>query len=565
MVANQKNNKKRISLNLFGLIFLLVGLGVLIAGPLHSLWQHADSSDWATVPAQIEQLSLAHKRDSDGGDQYQVTARYRYRWQGREYVGTRVSYDRGWDSLESEHRARHRYLNSYYRAGKSIPIRVNPEAPGEAWLLRELRWKRLLFMSVFAVIFAASGVAIMYAGRRPDGDPLALPAGPILSHERRSYWGLWAFGGLCILIVLPALLAVPDEWAKGNKAIVLALVFPLAGLWMIGLGVRHYRNWHRYGPAPLTLDPHPGQIGGDMGGHIQVARHWQQQDSYRVTLQCLQSYASGSGKNRRRSERLLWQQEQTAFSEGAGRGTELRFIFQPPVELPASEAPADSYHFWRLLLAGPRQPVALDRSYTVPLQRGTGRSRVSLPQRFVEDQQRRDSIAAQQAAASEIMLAQTGSGIRLSSRMGRHNGFKFGMLIFGLIFLASGGFLATMALQESGMLWVMAVPFLAIGVLMTLAALFMLGRSLEVEISDYELRWQRRWLGLPLRRRLLPLTSTPAITAVRSGSSNNGRQHTEYFQINAELDGKPLRIAEDIRGRDVAETLVAEIERWLSH
>lgn len=567
MAANQqrqKATKKRTGLKLFGLIFVLIGLGVLIASPLHTLWLHLDSSDWASVPAHIEQLSLAHKRDSDGGDQYRVTARYRYSWQGRDHVGARVSYDSGWDSLESEHRARYRYLNSYYSKGQPIMIRVNPDAPQQAWLLRELRWKRLSFMGLSALVFIGAGAAIIWIARRRATDPLSAPAGPIFSAERRGYWGLWAFGTLFILISLPALLAAQDEWAKGNKAVLLVLIFPVVGLWVIGRGVRQLRNWRFYGPAPVVLDPHPGQIGADVGGRIQVARRWQQQDSYRITLQCLHSYVSGRGKNRRRRERLLWQDEQTAYSEGAGRGTELRFLFQPPAELPASEAPADSYRFWRLLLTGPRQPVALDRTYTLPLLQGSQRSRVSIPQRFLVDQQRRDQVSALEAAAGEVTLSQISGGIRLFSPIGRHTGMKLSMLVFGLIFFGSGAFVGSMALDEGGLLWLMAAPFLGIGLLMSLGAVFMLGRSLEVEITQHELRWRRRWLGLSTGQRVLPVSPPLAIALKRTGGSSDGRTHVEYFHINIEVDGKPLRIAEDIRGRKVTEALQTEIERWLA-
>lgn len=401
--------------------------------------------------------------------------------------------------------------------------------------------------------------------RRDRGDPRDAPEGPIFSDERRGYWWLWLFGGLFILISLPAVLAIPEEWAKGNKAILAALLFPAAGLWIVGLGVRQFRNWRFYGPAPLTLDPHPGQIGGDIGGRIQLGRRSDSRQTYRVNLQCLYSRVTGSGKNRRRSETLVWQDDKAAYREGAGRGTELSFVFQPPENLPASETPSDNYHFWRLLLTGPREPVALDRTYTLPARSGTGRSGVSIPERFLEDQQRRDALAALEAAAGEVQLEQISGGIRLHSPIGRHSGMKLGFLAFGLVFAASGGFLVREALDERLFLWLMAAPFLLIGVIMVCGGLFMLGRSLDVEITDHEIRRRRYWFGLPMGQRFLRISVAPALSVTRSGGSSDGRKHVEYCHIQADVAGDKLRIAEDIRTRDTAEALLNEIRRWLAH
>jgi hypothetical protein len=47
---------------LFGLPFLLVGLGVLVMGPLDTLRLHAISAGWERVPAQVLHVNVASKR-----------------------------------------------------------------------------------------------------------------------------------------------------------------------------------------------------------------------------------------------------------------------------------------------------------------------------------------------------------------------------------------------------------------------------------------------------------------------------------------------------------------------
>jgi hypothetical protein len=385
----------------------------------------------------------------------------------------------------------------------------------------------------------------------------------IYSSEKNSYWVWWVFGSLFLLMPLPALVELPAELRKGNYPILFVLLFPLAGSWIIWLGVRVFRNWRHYGPLPVEMDPAPGQVGGDIGGRIRLRLPWRMENPYQLTLQCLRSTVRGSGKNRRRSESLVWQQEQVPFAEACAEGTELRFAFTPPEHLPESEPASDDYHFWRLLLSGPEKPVKLERTYELPVAKGETRSAISIPARHVEQQTAQAKIRALESAGSQIELTQLGDGVRLHSPFGLHMGMKLTLFLFGLVFAAAAAFLSWKALEEGGMLWLMAVVFSLFGYPMVLGGLFTVGRSLTTEIRAGQVRTVRRWLGLPLWRRSMALGRADQLVLTAGVKSNNGRRHTEYLHLEARDQGRKIRLAEDIGGREAAEALRDSLIRLL--
>ena len=549
---------------LFGLPFFLAGLAVLVLSPLDTLRLHWLSGNWARVPATLHSIEVVSSRSSDSTT-YRIVGAYSYSFSGHSYRNDRISYDTSSDNIGADHQRIVSRIRQREQRGE-LTAWVNPANPQQAFLSRDLRWKKLLFSTVFGLVFAGVGGAMMLFGnRRPktgSGAVGALP-GLIYSSEKNSYWVWWVFGSLFLLMPLPALVELPTELRKGNYPILFVLLFPLAGSWIVWLGVRVFRNWRHYGPLPVEMDPAPGQVGGDIGGRIRLRLPWRHDNPYQLTLQCLRSKVTGSGKNRSRSESLVWQQEIVPFADACAEGTELRFVFTPPEHLPESETPDNDYHLWRLLLSGPEKPVKLERTYQLPVRKGAGRSAISIPARHVEQQTAQAKIRALEAAGSQIELTQLGDGVRLHSPFGLHLGMKLMLLLFGLIFAASAAFLSYKALEEGGMLWLMAVVFSLFGYPMLLGGLFTVGRSLTTEIRAGQVRTIRYWFGLPLWRRRLALTRADQLTLTAGVKSNDGRRHTEYLHLEAKEQGRKIRLAEDIRGREAAEALQASLIRLL--
>ncbi|MDF1630594.1 MAG: DUF3592 domain-containing protein [Alcanivoracaceae bacterium] len=551
---------------LFGLPFLLAGLAVLVVSPLDTLRLHFVSGSWAQVPATLNNIDVISSRGSDSTT-YRIAGSYSYTFAGSHHQSSRISYDTGSDNIGNDHYDIVSRIKSRQQRG-TLTAWVNPAQPNESFLVRELRWKKVLFSSVFGLVFAGIGAFVMVSGLRKSSSHAVVingvtMAAPVYSSEKNSYWIWWVFGSLFLLMPLPALIDLPAELGKENYLILLVLLFPLVGGWLIWLGIRTFRSWRHYGPLPVQMDPAPGQIGGDVGGTIELREPWRMENPYRLTLQCLRSKVTGSGKNRSRSESLVWQQELVPFAEASAAGTLLQFVFTPPEHLPESEAVSNDYHLWRLLLCGPGKPIKLERTYNLPVAKGTVRSRVDIPTRHIEQQSTQARIRALEAADSQIQLTQLGDGMRLHSPFGLHLGMKVTLLVAGIVFAAAAAFLTHTAMQEGGMLWFMALVFSLFGYPMMLGGLFTVGRSLTTEIRAGQIRTVRRWFGIPLWRRQMELLRADQLKLAQGVKSNNGRRHTEYLHLVAEDQGRKIRLAEDISGREAAEALRDSLIRLL--
>lgn len=560
----QENGGKRnrILMNLFGLPFLLVGLGVLIGGPLETLWQHWQSQDWQAVPAQLDHLEL-ESHAGDDSTTYSISASYRYRYQGREYYGTRVGYDWGSDNVGNYHSRTVSQLRTDQARGQ-LRAWVNPDAPQESYLSRELRWKKLLFGVIFGLIFAVAGAAVMLMPRlKARAQPTVTgEAVQIDSNERRGYW-LWVFMSFMFIgISSPVMLAIPDEINKGNWAVLIALIFPVAGVWMGFMAWKQRRLWQHFGPTPLMLEPAPGQLGGDVAGTVVLA-HYQSDASYRFTLQCLKITVTGSGKNRSRSEHLLWEDQQYAHVEARGQGIGLRFLYTPPETLPVTQSKGRVSHEWRLLLSGPTEPMELERSWSVPVAKGGLKGR-PLPAGHVRDNERREQIEAVTALSDQIDMQPLPDGVKLISAAGRHKGMTVMLVLMGVVFTASTAFLFQQAAREGLMLYVMAFFFGLFGVPMLIGGLFTAGRSLESRVESGQVTMVRSWGGMRLWQRQSALSRADQLSLKDGGSINQGHKHTRYYHVICKgADGRELRLAEGIAGQEAAEALQNELIRML--
>ena len=539
----------------FGSLFLAAGLGVLVMSPLDTLRLHVMSANWVRVPAQLREVKVV-STPAKGTHTYRVRASYQYEFGGTRYDGTRVGYETGSDGFNIYHTQLAGRLRGAMDRGRPVQAWVNPSDPQQAFLVRELRWQKLLLTSVFGLMFAGTGGLMMYFGARPAATSNLLAAsGPIYSAERSSYRVWWVIGSLFVLIALPALVELPTALRSGKPALLFVLLFPLVGSVLLWIGVKGWRSWRHYGPLPVELDPQPGQVGGDIGGRIQLRSPWRADNPYRVTLQCLHSKMSGSGKNRRRSESTVWQAEQTPHLEASGTGTELRFLFQTPAGLPASEPVANEYHLWRLLLSGPQQPLPLERTYEIPVVRGSGQSRLSIPTSFHDQQAQQSKQRALASANAQIRITQARGGVQVRSPFGLHLGTKLILFVFGAAFAGMALFLYYEALKNGGMMWFMTVMFAMFGVPMLLGGIFMVGRSLDAEVRNGTLVSVRYWFGLALWRRQIPLARAEQLSLVAGVKSHDGRRQKEYFHLIAREEGRKLRVAEDIEGREAVEAL----------
>jgi len=369
-------------------------------------------------------------------------------------------------------------------------------------------------------------------------------------------WGFAAFWNL-VSAPLPSLI-YSEIVEKENYKALAGLLFPLIGAGLIVWAVRRTLEWRRFGPAPLTLDPFPGSIGGHVGGTIDVKLPYDANARFSLTLTNLYSYISGSGKNRSRTSRAEWQDTQVAHATSGVQGTRLSFRFDVPDKLQESDAEKkeDDYYLWNLNLKAELQGVDIDRDYEIPVygtqQQSQQLSGVSITQARTEQKQ------IDFAAIKEIVRLDNGlRGRSMRFPAGRNLWNGFVVTLCGVIFSGAGWFLVTGAGQA-----IMGAIFGGVGLLVLLSALYMVLNSLEVIAEGSDLRSVRRILGIPIRQTRMRRSELLRLDKKKSSYSQSGTRHVVRYALYAvDRRGRKMIVGEGFEGASQADAAADFIAR----
>lgn len=391
--STAKNKVGSFFIVLFGLPFLAVGLGASYL-LFSTLYEHYKAQKWVEVPARIRSLDLEHRRGSKGGTTYKVVATYAYTYGGRTYEGDRVGFSSSADNVGSWHRDTHKELRQAWTRGKTVPCYVDPAAPEQAVLKRDLRFGMLAFMMLFATLFSAVGGGIVLgglgasksAGRRarlerehPDEPWRHNPewASNTLSPRLGQIEVIaWVVALLWNAISTPLLFVMPNEVLhKRNYLALIGLIFPAVGAVILVWAVRCTARRRKYGMSRLHLETMPGAIGGEFRGTLTVAGRIEGIDRVVVELKCIHTYTTGSGKNKSTHHETLHQDKievEPAIMFGQTQ-LDVPFRFAIPADCPPCEEPGYRGTIgWKLLAEGSAPGVDLAMEFEVPVYRVSG-------------------------------------------------------------------------------------------------------------------------------------------------------------------------------------------------
>ena len=543
--------------DIFGAFFILPALFIFVMGPLDTLRLHLVTSYWQEVPATLNSIDV--KSHSGDSTTYSLEGHFDYRYNGRSYTGEQVSYYSGSDNIGSWHSEMEQKIRIAAGQGR-LTAWVNPDNPQESYLVRDIRWAKLGFMSIFFLVFAGAGAAVVVYGRY-SGKHGGHNNGVVYSGQNITQWILAFMAGMFFLLPIPALVSIPSEISKGNPAILAVLLFPAVASGLAFAAWKSRRNWLYYGRTPLTMNPIPGNTHGDIGGEICIEKT-AIRGNWNVRLQCVRSTRS-SGKNSHTSESILWQRQTTPELSESNGATYVRFIFQPDENLPASYRKGRTSVFWRLTLTGPDAPVKLERNFVLPVVEGSRKSTLELSSEH-QSSVAQDQVAKASAALSEeLQFSGNRDDLVIESAAGRHLSMSFIFAFMGVFFSVIGVVLFNLAESEGFMLYLMGTVFVLFGVPFTLGGIFSLGRSLEARITPGKVETVRRWMGRALWRRHAVFTRAEQLQMSSAGTSTVGSETTEYFHIGI-LDGhRTVRVAEMIEGREAAELLMERLKALL--
>ncbi len=555
--------KSRLFISLFALPFFGVGV-VMLYSVGTMLFDASRVSAW--IPTQATLLAAGYETHrGDDSDTYEAYASYRYRFNMQVYTGDRVALSGGGDNIGDHQQLLGRRLSESLSRNEPITVYVNPDDPGQSIVDRTLRWGLVGFKSIFVFVFGGVGLGLLIAAWRTPAEkdrtePRFVDApwlmnddwqsGEILSGSKAAMWGAWIFAGFWNAVSAPLPFLLYDEVTnRQNYVALVGLLFPIVGMGLLYWAIRRTLEWRRFGRTPVVLDPFPGSIGGHVGGSIDLPLPYSSATPFRLTLTNISSYVSGSGKNRRRKERALWQDELCAHAEPSMRGTRLSFRFDVPEGLDASDAAplGDTYTLWRLNLSAELDGTDLDRDFEIPVYPTAERSR-RLSDRSARASNAIGDSVQEQAIRDIVRVSSEGMGKRLVYPMGRNlMSNSIGMLV-GIAFAYAGGWIA---LEEGRLMF--GLVFGGVGAIVAALAFYMMFKSLEVSREGNTIRSIRRLLGIRLSSREMQVGDVHRLEKASGMQTQSGGKHTVYYRISAvDRDANEMLLGEGFRGESGA-------------
>lgn len=372
-------------LSLFSLPFAACGLFMLYL-TFSCLWNWRQMSAWVETPATIVSVSVDHVSGSKS-ETHRVVAYYRYRWEGVEYDGHRVTMHSGSDSF-SFHDKLADTLRGYKNKKRPFPCYVNPAHPADAILIRVPRWDLLGMYTLFAIVFGGVGFGLLlgsWYGRRKliEEKKLALQypdmpwkwksawaSGIIASTQKSDIAANLIFAVLWNAISCPILFIFPEKWHKGNTPILMALIFPAVGMWLAWRAVRSILLWRKFGTIQFHMERVPGVLGGKLAGVVRVSSLVPPAE-IRVTLACLNKITEGSGKSKSTTTTTLWEETKTFRGEQlrvATGGHLIPILFALPFDAKSSDDSVSSDTIeWRLKIESEIPGIDFDAEFIVPV------------------------------------------------------------------------------------------------------------------------------------------------------------------------------------------------------
>jgi FtsH-binding integral membrane protein len=555
----RKSTGGRIGLFLFASPFALVGVGMLVLAVIPNLYDWVRMQSWVPVDAQLISANLI-RHHGNKSTTYQVVAWYRYDYMGETYLGRRVGISEKSDNIGDWHeRTYMRLLNTH-----PLQVWVNPNDPQEAIVDRDLRWAKLGFYMIFALVFGGVGIGLMWMALRkspaiPDGVPLWLGNpdwvdNQIRSNAKAGMWVIWAFTALWNLISSPILFIFPGELTKGNHAILIALLFPLVGLGAIAYAIKRTLEWRRFGVTPLQLDPFPGSIGGDVGGSIRINHSLPHDAIAKVQLSCMYVYTRNSGNESETARNVEWQDQQEVRIEPDTNGSIIRFRLTTPDNLPDSEVKAMPYYEWVLQVSCALPGVDLDRGFVIPV------FKTNISRQSTRLYKAAANLSSNVSVPPSIMqVSHTGNGLRLHFPLFHARVPGIALTAVGAVFI---GFilLFTIGAARNQPPTFFYFVFGGIGSLAFLTGLYFLGNSLTVVANLMGIAVTRRILGLALNKRI-PSANIRSIDVAKGVQTTQGIKSVAYYSVKAHTrDGKKITVAESLAGISAAEQVARQIK-----
>ena len=162
-------------LRVFASIFILVGAGAMYGLLVRPTLRSFAAAGWPSVPCEVISSRVGVHSGDEGGSTYSVNIRYRYRFGGRDYTGTRYNFDTGSSSGRG-------WKDEVVRAhppGLRTVCHVNPSDPLDSVLTTKASSDR--WFGLIPGVFLAVGLLLFLKAPAMAGNRMQGIAAPIVS------------------------------------------------------------------------------------------------------------------------------------------------------------------------------------------------------------------------------------------------------------------------------------------------------------------------------------------------------------------------------------------------
>jgi hypothetical protein len=281
--------------------------------------------------------------------------------------------------------------------------------------------------------------------------------------EWRSTAMTWGAAGVVFLLLsVPGVVAIPKTWNTTHRwEAPVALVFPLAGLYLLSHSAIAALRESKFRQMRLKLSTLPGVIGGRVEGNLETTFVFPPGTQMTLTLSCVRSYVSGSGDSHSHWETALWQDTQFATVYVGGPGSSIPVAFTAPYDARETDArnPSDEI-FWKLRATATLPRLDFRAAFRVPVFK-TESSDEGLTIEKLSERSEAELAGKQPREAKITERPSAEGGVQFHLGPGRNKGTAAGFAFSGLFFLAGGAFFGV--LFGKGFTWFLGVIPLLIG------------------------------------------------------------------------------------------------------
>ena len=310
-------------------------------------------------------------------------------------------------------------------------------------------------------------------------------------------------GLLFLLVSAPSFAGAFRQTPKGQEYVLLiVLLFPLAGLFLVGQSLLLRLREAKFRNVRLTFSSLPGVIGGHFGGRVESAFLLPAGDPVNLVLSCVRSYVSDSGNHRSRWENVLWQSKQTVAPYVGGSGTYLPVDFTIPYEArPTDGSNPNDEIFWRLTATAVLPGLDFRAAFRVPIFK-TEASDPAITAETIDAAETARVAGSEPADAKIVAGASAEGGARFHLGAARNKGVAASVTIFGIICLGSGLFFG-ITFSHSFTWFVGAIPLVlsgGVGLGLLAFAVWLWFGTITIDAVNRSLRIRSHCLGFSRTR-----------------------------------------------------------------